>query len=199
MHEASAERMRPSRAVFREPSCALAENNSAGPRRCARGLDRRVTYFLDCGPAGVSDGLRDGGCDFFRWLMLPETQRYPARSAQCLLGVTIAETIPLDLGRPICLIGLWQLEMRRASMPVASINEDGNACRTEYKVCGPWQRADWSGVYPVPKSASMNQPANREFRLVSRDRLDCMMVRTALLEDQRPLVGGFAVKLTTVR
>lgn len=127
-------------------------------------------------PRGHPDGLLPGRprlsyclfnevCGVDHVLVLPEPKNRPPQLQQMTIGVPVALDIPTEFGLPPIGIVLRSDPVLRATVPEASIHEDGDSRRAEEEICASsrhiWQRR----IDSVTEPAAVQLSAQREFRL----------------------------------
>jgi hypothetical protein len=95
--------------------------------------------------------------------MFPDANDVPARRNEPARGVEIARLVALKLGSPVSRVGLGEVSMQRATVPEASIHEDGHAraCEDDVGAATPEERS----VHAEPKPASMKSGSQLNFGL----------------------------------
>lgn len=90
------------------------------------------------------NGLLDDPDDLVDILVLPETERRPARLVQKTVGVAVAFAIPRDLLRPETGVGLRHRVMDGTTVPEAAVEEDRDPLFGERDVDRPpRERQQW--------------------------------------------------------
>lgn len=117
---------------FVRPHSTGPQLSPGGPSACGPALGRRLMglagllLFIHVGAHSGSIRDSDTDCRLCRRFVLPDTYNVPACLFQELIGFVIALTVLLDLVGPIVGVCLSDRVVIWASMPEASVEEDGN-------------------------------------------------------------------------
>ena len=105
--------------------------------------------------------LADGEGALLRCFVFPEAKHQPSRLLKALIRVAIAFHVAQDFLRPVASVRLWWDVVLRASVPIATVNEDRHLYRTKDHVCCPAKI--WQGMCrnAVTKTLSMDQPSDQ--------------------------------------
>jgi hypothetical protein len=76
----------------------------------------------------------DGICDLSWIFMLPEAQYAPSTCSEGDISLGVSRLVAGDLGSPERRVGFWELEVPRTSMPVATVDENGQMDTSERDV-----------------------------------------------------------------
>lgn len=93
--------------------------------------------------------------------MLPESERYPACFEQHCVRLSVALSIALQLRHPVLRVSLRRRRVARASMPEATVNEDGDSLLCEDDV-GPAATTKGWEVNSVSKAGRMQSSTHRK-------------------------------------
>lgn len=96
--------------------------------------------------------------------MLPNPHDFPSRSGQSLIGVAIASSIGLDLVAPEFSIVLRPSPMLWATMPEATVDEDGCSCTRENDVYASMRKLRHHLVDAVPQTHRMEATSQPHLR-----------------------------------
>lgn len=109
------------------------------------------------------EDIHDLAYGYFGNLVLPEAQNSPAKFSHSFVGIEISLSIRDALLHPVLGILLWGNIVRRARMPVATVDENNHFRFGEGNVC-PTTPVNWKGpVDSVAQSLVMKQSSNGQF------------------------------------
>ncbi len=112
--------------------------------------------------AKLSNSDQYGGGDLVGFLMFPESEHRPAGSAQLCRRISIPCDVSAQLLGPVRRVGPRDGPMLWAGMPVATIDEDGDALPGEDDVSGATEGWFWPMGDPETKAGSVQPPSNRQ-------------------------------------
>jgi hypothetical protein len=111
-------------------------------------------YGMESGTnASPRDGIFDSVRCFANVLMLPYPNDLPASSSECLVVAAIPRCVLSQLQPPPLGIRLRSGRMRRAGMPEAPINEDGDLRRPKDDIRPASKASDRRNMLSEPKSS----------------------------------------------
>lgn len=116
--------------------------------------------------SGVANDPFDPICCLDDVLVLPNPYHGPARISKPSIGVSIALDIGLDFCSPPHGIVLWPRAVLGASMPEASVQEDGNSGDRKGNVHRSPASLDQFAVEPKTQATAMQLRAQRSFTSV---------------------------------
>ena len=97
--------------------------------------------------------------------VLPEPKNRPPQLHQMTIGVPVALDIPAEFGLPPIGIVLRSDPVLRATVPEASIDEDGDPRGAEEQIRASSRHIRQGRIDSIPESAAVQLSPQREFRL----------------------------------
>ncbi len=128
----------------------------------ARVVSARTTAATHLPWANLSNSDQYGGGDLVRFLMFPESEHRPAGSAQLCRRISVPSDVSTQLLGPVRRVRPRDGPMLWAGMPVATIDEDGDALLSEDDVSGTTE--GWFGTMgdPETKAGGVQPSSNRQ-------------------------------------
>ena len=115
---------------------------------------------------GLGERAQDLRLGFFWGDVFPEPQHAPTGFSKSEVRYLVPVHVPLELGYPICLVGLRDRSVLRTAVPEAAVDEHGYPSPSEGDVtvdCLAVRPTDCI-VLPEPKAASVQQGSKCELR-----------------------------------
>lgn len=113
------------------------------------------------GPDHVDHALSDVG----RHLMFPGSQHRPTVALKCLISMTIALSIPLNLLSPVLRIELRHRVVLGTSVPETPADEDGDPRARDEEVGPAVDAGKRAGIDAVAEPSSVHEAPRRKFGL----------------------------------